>query len=52
VRGKVAVIGAGMKHFIRGPDTMIQEAYMSCLNSIEKGIAPKEIKAAWFGQWS
>jgi len=33
------------------PD-MVQEAYMNCLKSVDKGIDPKEIKAGWFGQWS
>jgi len=56
MRGKVAVIGVGMipfgEHFHKSLETMVQEAYIACLSSVEKGIDPKEIKAAWFGQWS
>ena len=56
MRGKVAIIGAGMipygEHFEKGLMDMAQEAYLNCLKSVDKGIDPKEIKAAWFGQWS
>jgi acetyl-CoA C-acetyltransferase len=56
MRGKVAIIGVGMisfgELFEKGLETMAQEAYINCLKSVDKGIAPKEIKAAWFGQWS
>jgi acetyl-CoA C-acetyltransferase len=56
MKGKVAVIGAGMipfgEHFEKGLQDMAQEAYINCLKSVDKGIDPKEIKAAWFGQWS
>ena len=56
IRGKVAVIGVGLipfgELFHKGLETMIQEAFMSCIKSVDKGIDPKEIKAAWFGQWS
>lgn len=56
MRGKVAIIGAGMipygEHFEKGLMDMAQEAYINCLKSVDKGIDPKEIKAAWFGQWS
>ena len=56
MRGKVAVIGVGMipfgEHFNKGLEDMAQEAYIACLKSVDKGIDPKEIKAAWFGQWS
>lgn len=56
MRGKVAIIGAGMipfgELFEKGLEDMAQEAYINCLKSVDKGIDPKEIKAAWFGQWS
>jgi len=56
MRGKVAVIGVGMikfgELFEKSLENMIQEAYLNCLKSVDKGIHPKEIKAAWFGQWS
>jgi acetyl-CoA C-acetyltransferase len=56
MRGKVAVIGVGMipfgELFEMGLEEMIQEAYMNCLKSVDKGISTKDIKAAWFGQWS
>jgi acetyl-CoA C-acetyltransferase len=56
MRGKVAVIGAGMirfgELFEMSLADMVEEAYLNCLKSVDKGIDPKEIKAAWFGQWS
>jgi acetyl-CoA C-acetyltransferase len=56
MRGKVAIIGVGMipfgELFEKSLETMAQEAYINCLKSVDKGIDPKEIKAAWFGQWS
>jgi acetyl-CoA C-acetyltransferase len=56
MRGKVAVIGVGMiafgELFEKGLEDMVQEAYMNCLKSVDKGIETKDIKAAWFGQWS
>lgn len=56
MRGKVAVIGAGMipygELFEKGFQDIVQEAYINCLKSVDKGIDPKAIKAAWFGQWS
>lgn len=56
MKGKVAVIGVGMikfgELFDKSLENMIQEAYLNCLKNVEKGIDPKEIKAAWFGQWS
>jgi len=55
-RGKVAVIGVGMIPFGELFDTsffdMVQMAYMNCVKSVDKGIDTKDIKAAWFGQWS
>ncbi|MCX5999038.1 MAG: thiolase family protein, partial [Chloroflexi bacterium] len=56
MRPNVAIIGAGMipfgELFDQSFPDMVQEAYISCLKSVDKGIDPKEIKAAWFGQWS
>jgi len=56
MRGKVAIIGVGMipfgELFEKGLETMAQEAYINCLKDVDKGIDPKDIKAAWFGQWS
>ena len=56
MKGKVAVIGVGMikfgELFEKSLENMIQEAYLNCLKSVDKGIDPKEIKAAWYGQWS
>jgi len=56
MRGKVAVIGVGMikygELFDKSLEDMVQEAYSNCLKDVRKGIDPKEIKAAWFGQWS
>lgn len=56
MRGKVAVIGVGMipfgELFEKSFQDMVQEAYINSLKSVDKGIEPKEIKAAWFGQWS
>ncbi|MHA1650867.1 MAG: thiolase C-terminal domain-containing protein [Candidatus Helarchaeota archaeon] len=53
MRKEVAVIGAGMIHFgelfDKSVDNMIEEAYINCLNSVDKGIEPKEIEAAWLG---
>ncbi|MCX5992367.1 MAG: thiolase family protein, partial [Chloroflexi bacterium] len=56
IRGKVAIIGVGMipfgELFHKGLENMIQEAFMKCVKSVDKGFDPKDIKAAWFGQWS
>jgi len=56
MRGKVAIIGVGMipfgELFEKSLEDMAAEAYINCLRSVDKGIDPKEIKAAWFGQWS
>jgi acetyl-CoA C-acetyltransferase len=56
IRGKVAVIGVGMipfgELFHKSFVDMIQEAYMNCIKSVDKGFDPKDLKAAWFGQWS
>ncbi len=56
LRGKVAIIGVGMipfgELFEKSFNDMVQEAFMNCVKSIDKGFDPKDIKAAWFGQWS
>ncbi len=53
LRNKVAVIGGGLIRFGELYDKsfgdMMSEAYLNCLDSIDKGIDPKEINAAWYG---
>lgn len=53
LRNKVAVIGGDHIPFGELYDKsykdMITEAYKNCLNSVDKGIDPKEIDACWFG---
>ncbi|MHA1230318.1 MAG: thiolase C-terminal domain-containing protein [Candidatus Helarchaeota archaeon] len=54
MRGKVAVIGAGLVKFGELFDKsyydLIAEAANACINSVDKGIDPeKEIEAAWLG---
>jgi len=55
-RGKVAVIGVGMipfgELFEMSFADMVQQSYMNCVKSVDKGIETKDIQAAWFGQWS
>lgn len=50
---KVAIIGVGMirfgELFEKSWEEMIEEAYLNCLKSVDKGIEPKEIEAAWVG---
>ncbi|WP_456486227.1 thiolase domain-containing protein [Candidatus Alkanophaga liquidiphilum] len=50
---RVAVVGAGMirfgELFDKGYKDMVQEAYLKCLESVDKGIVPKEIDAGWLG---
>lgn len=45
VRGKVAIIGVGMipfgELFHKGLETMIQEAFMKCVKSVDKGARPE-----------
>lgn len=52
-RNKVAIIGAGMikfgELFEKSFETMIEEAYLNALQSVDKGLAPQEIQAAWLG---
>jgi len=53
MRGKVAIIGAGMipfgEHYEKSLETMAQEAFIACIKSVDKGIDPREIQAAWLG---
>lgn len=53
LRNKVAVVGAGTIAFGELYDKtfeqMISEAYSNCLESVDKGIDPGEIEAAWYG---
>ena len=53
MRKEVAVIGAGMidfgELFDKSVDNMIEDSYINCLKSVDKGIEPKEIEAAWLG---
>ena len=56
MRGKVAVVGAGMipfgEHFDKSFNNMVQQAYMNCFRSVDKGFDTKDLKAAWFAHWS
>ena len=56
IRGKVAIIGVGMipfgELFHKSFEDMVQEAFLNCVKKVDKGFDPKDIKAAWFGQWS
>jgi acetyl-CoA C-acetyltransferase len=53
LRGKVAIVGAGMIRFgelyDQSLEEMIEGAYLNALGSVDKGLDPKEIEAAWFG---
>ena len=53
IKGKVAIIGVGMIPFgelyEKSLEDMAQEAFINCINSVDKGIDPKDIKAAWLG---
>jgi acetyl-CoA C-acetyltransferase len=53
MKRKVAVVGAGMikfgELFERDLDDMVEEAYLNALESVDKGIKPEEIEAAWLG---
>jgi len=50
---KVAVIGVGMiefgELFEKAWEEMIEEAYLDCINSVDKGFDPGDIQAAWVG---
>lgn len=53
MKDKVAIIGAGMikfgELFDKSFDDMLEEAYLNCINSVDNGIDPKDIEAAWLG---
>lgn len=50
---KVAVVGVGMikfgELFDKSWEEMVEEAYLNCINSVDKGFNPKDIQAAWLG---
>lgn len=50
----VCIVGAGMipfgEHFERGIKDMVEDAYLACVESVDKGFDPADIQAAWFGQ--
>lgn len=50
---KVAIIGVGMikfgELFNKAWEVMIEDAYLECINSVDKGFDPGDIKAAWLG---
>ena len=52
IRNKVAVVGAGTIPFgelyDKSFEDMMSEAYLNCLESVDKGIDPKEIEACWY----
>lgn len=53
LRSRVAIIGAGMidfgELFSQGLEDMIEAAYLNALASVDKGLDPNEIEAAWLG---
>ncbi|MFX1449816.1 MAG: hypothetical protein ACFFCM_03165 [Promethearchaeota archaeon] len=53
MKDKVAIIGAGMikfgELFDKSFDDMLEESYLNCINSVDNGIDPKDIEAAWLG---
>ena len=53
LRGKAAIVGAGMIRFgelyDQSLEDMIEGAYLQALQSVDKGLDPQEIEAAWFG---
>lgn len=50
---QVAVVGAGMikfgELFDQSYDRMIEDAYLAALESVDKGLDPSAIEAAWYG---
>jgi acetyl-CoA C-acetyltransferase len=52
IRGKVAIVGAGMipfgEWYDKSLETMTQEAFIDCIKSVDKGIDPRDIKAALY----
>ncbi|MFF3574018.1 thiolase C-terminal domain-containing protein [Nocardia jiangxiensis] len=53
---RVAIVGAGMtpfgEHFGLGIKDLLPMAFAECTANVDKGIAPAEIQAAWFGELS
>lgn len=53
LRKRVAIVGAGMidfgEHFSLSLEDMMEQAYLNALASVDKGLDPKEIQAAWYG---
>ena len=47
------MVGVGMipfgELFDKSWETMLEEAYLNCIGSVDKGFDPKEIRAAWIG---
>ena len=50
---RVAIVGAGMipfgELFDKSWEVMLEEAYLNCINNVDKGFDPKEIQAGWVG---
>ena len=50
---KVAIVGAGLirfgELFDKSAEVMIEEAYLNCIQNVDKGFNPKDIQAAWLG---
>jgi len=50
---RVAIVGAGLINFgelfDKSWDTMVQEAFLNAVSSVDKGFDPSEIQAGWLG---
>jgi len=50
---RVAIVGAGLikfgELFDKCAENLIQEAYLNCIKSVDKGFDPRDIQAAWLG---
>ena len=50
---RVAMVGVGLikfgELFDKCAENMIQEAFLNCVASVDKGFSPQEIQAAWLG---
>jgi len=50
---EVAVIGCGMtpfgEHYGKSLRNLVEDAYLSTIRSVDKGIDPKDIQAVWYG---
>ena len=53
MKDKIAIVGAGMiqfgELFEKSFDNMAEESFLNCIESVDNGIDPKEIEAAWLG---